>query len=157
MVGFALMLKARLEGVQEIQMSAEARWYFQLRCQICGEPHPNEIYVTLDSAVGGRRQKTDKTFVMSCKFCHNECSLNYIPGSIVPYRNVYEEFQTVAQFEARGLTIVHWTLPQDLKIVTQAGTSFTEQRLEGQDWTEYDEDAGEPVAIYGVETRVERC
>lgn len=157
MVGFSLLLKARLEGVQEIQMSAESRWYFQLRCQICGEPHPNEIYVTLDSAVGGRRQKTDKTFVMSCKFCHRESSLNYIQGSIVPYRNVYEEFQTVAQFEARGVTIDYWKLPEDLKIITQAGTSFMEQRLEGPDWTEYDEDAGEPVAIYAVETRVERC
>ena len=150
------MLRARLEGVREIQMSTAARWYFQLQCQICGEPHPNEIYVTLDSAVGGKRQKTEKTFVMSCKFCHSESSLNYIPGSCVPYRNFYEEFQAVAQFEARGVTIVHWTLP-DLRIITQAGTSFAEQRLEGSDWTEYDDEAGEPVAIYGVETRVERC
>ena len=156
MVVFSLQLKGRLEGVKEVQLCTEAKWYFHVQCQICGEPHSNEIYVTLDSAVGGRRQKTDKTFVMSCKFCHRECSLNYIPASVVPYVTYNEEFQTMAQLEGRGLTIIHWILRDGFHVVTEAGTIFANQTLEGADWTEFDEEMGGPVAIYAVETRVAR-
>lgn len=156
MVLFSLLMRARLEGVQQIQLSPEAHWYFQLQCQVCKELHPHEIYLTLDSAVGGRRQKTDKTFVMSCKFCHRECSLNYVPGSLVVYSSRTEDFQPVAQFEGRGLTIVHWPLRDGFNVVTEAGTVFTDQSLEGADWAEFDAEAGSPVGIYGLETRVER-
>ena len=133
MVLFSLLLKARLEGVRQIQLLPESKWYFQLQCQICRELHPHEIYLTLDSSVGGRRQKTDKTFVMSCKFCHRECSLNYIPGSVVAYSSRIEEFQPVGQFEGRGLSIVHWPLRDGFNVVTEAGTVFADQSLEGAD------------------------
>lgn len=155
MVLFSLLFKAQCEGIQQVLLPPQAQWFFRVRCQICGEPHANEIYVNLDNAIGGKRQKTEKSFVMTCKMCRREGSINFVQGSLVGYRDS-EVFQPVAQFEARGLEIVEWVLHDGFEITTNSGAVFSNQSLQERDWSEYDEAAASPVALYGIETRVDR-
>ncbi|ORZ17667.1 hypothetical protein BCR42DRAFT_238143 [Absidia repens] len=133
-----LYLKADLENVTDLVPTDDYEWHFK------------DEYDMSNS-------RGQANLVMRCKFCKRESTAQFDPSSKVVSYNDSGKFQKMAVFDVRGLELVDFS-PRDTWLAkgTETGTSFDDIDLLEGDWADYDEKAGEPVGISGIEVQFKK-
>mmetsp|Transcript_2046 Transcript_2046/g.7347 ORF Transcript_2046/g.7347 Transcript_2046/m.7347 type:complete len:163 (+) Transcript_2046:1202-1690(+) len=145
------------ENLSEITLKAPENTIYVVRakCTNCGEEHPKELHVDpnaeLPLPMKGNRGSTNCVF--KCKFCERQSYIDVVPSTFTSF-NSNDGTKFSVCFDARGCDVTQWEVnPADLKAVGEGGQEFEEIDTL-QDWADYDEDAGEQVAIYDVKHSV---
>eukprot|EP00742_Colponemidia_sp_Colp-10_P006956 GILJ01007465.1.p1 GENE.GILJ01007465.1~~GILJ01007465.1.p1 ORF type:complete len:189 (-),score=19.99 GILJ01007465.1:120-659(-) len=155
---FLLCLKADLDGVTELLVEDDARWYFKISCSSCNEESENEVYFTKLDQMEMTGSRGSANFVFKCKFCKRESSVDIVPNSAKAYTAQDSgKFKPFISLECRGCEPTVW-IPRDgfsLK-GESSGTRFSDVDLTAGDWSDFDESAGNAVGIYEVQSRFEK-
>ena len=151
---YDLLFRARLEGVAEVRAQADMRWFFRVQCSNCGEENDREIYLHGNEDVQDEGSRGSFNFIMKCKGCSKSVTLNLLHKSVSAYTDS-ENFQRIAQVDARGLRVLAWRTSQGLNAYCQSGRVFEDINVEEADWTEYDEEGALVVGIYEITTSVQ--
>eukprot|EP01126_Amoeba_proteus_P062493 TRINITY_DN8507_c0_g1_i2.p1 TRINITY_DN8507_c0_g1~~TRINITY_DN8507_c0_g1_i2.p1 ORF type:complete len:222 (-),score=50.34 TRINITY_DN8507_c0_g1_i2:193-768(-) len=148
MVVFKLLVKADLENVEELIPTDDTRWYMKFSCSQCGEKTDKMVYVTKKEEHNNPRGRGTTNLIYTCKFCKRESYVDIVPGSEKSYKES-GSFQCVVEFDCRGVTPVEYE-PRAGWIVKCVGTTFEEDVNLADDWADYDEEADNSVAVYGL-------
>lgn len=150
---YALLLKADLDGAASLKPAANTSFCISVAA---GSEERKDVIVdpTETVEVEGSRGT-----------CHLQIKLPGMkqPASIsVVETGAYSsassgEFAVVARLECRGVEVTAWRPHPDTAFVVEAesGKEFADVDL-SEEWTEFDEEAGAPVSVLEVETRVEK-
>lgn len=150
---YNLLFKARLDGVVEVHPQRDMRWYFRIACTSCGEENEKEVYLHADEESQEDGSRGVFNFIMKCKICTRTVTLNLIKNSVVGYKDS-ENFQKIAEIDARGIRVVSWKATRGLNVKCESGTVFEDINIEDADWVEYDEQAGGLIGVYEILTAV---
>ena len=157
-----------LENLKQIEIPADAEWYFKTKCNTCQE-ESGIIFFNLVDKVEMEGSRGTANYIAKCKGCKRPGSIDYCKNSLRPYEFYYidnkveyknEEWQPIATFECRGAELIEF-FPgtsfsgRGLKD-TPFGTAGGEEPLDLQegDWAGYDEDADESVGVYEFKSRL---
>ncbi|KAJ1569986.1 hypothetical protein HK096_007221 [Nowakowskiella sp. JEL0078] len=93
---------------------------------------------------------------MKCKFCKNEFTASLEPKSIQAYTiENSEKFSPWIIIEVRGAEPVDYRLAEDFHLSSsESNTKFENVNLSEGEWVEYDENAGLPVSVLDIETKI---
>ncbi|KAJ2957504.1 hypothetical protein NQZ79_g6799 [Umbelopsis isabellina] len=120
-------LKAELENVTDLRPVSDYEWHFKDEVEVPGS-------------------KATANLVMKCKFCRRSSS------ACEPLTVLVLWFVKLAVLDCRGLEPVDFDARDGwLAEGAESGTKFEDIDLTEDDWAEYDEKAGEPVGISGIE------
>ncbi|XP_065192237.1 CXXC motif containing zinc binding protein-like [Sycon ciliatum] len=159
MVKISLQMKANLQNVTDMKASGDDfRWYFKVKCLSCGEVSENFIYICgLErSAMPGSRG--DANLIIKCKLCSRVNSADLLADTIKAYKAGGSQFQSIVTFECRGLEIVEFSPRSGFVCVgEESGTKFEDVDLTEMEWCDYDEKAGDSVAIDELEFKFVRA
>ncbi|KAG2176326.1 hypothetical protein INT43_005560 [Umbelopsis isabellina] len=152
MVKIGVYIKAELENVTDLRPVSDYEWHFKIQCSSCHETDENWITINAQDEVEVPGSKATANLVMKCKFCRRTSSASF-EGSTGSYSiDQVRQFVKLAVLDCRGLEPVDFD-PRDgwLAEGAESGTKFEDIDLTEKDWAEYDEKAGEPVGISGIE------
>jgi len=138
-------IQADLKGVS-FKAPDDMEWYLKIKCIHCDNEFEKHIYVSAAEEVTAGRATCN--FMVKCKSCTRECTVDIVPGSQKPY-NLDDSGTQVAMicFDCRGLDILEFQ-PRDGFVATSEETKTVWEDVDlSEDWTEYDEKAKETVEI----------
>eukprot|EP00741_Cyanophora_paradoxa_P007831 tig00001215_g7577.t1 len=146
---------ADVEGLSEIKITPDARYYVKLKCTNCGE-ESKEVYFNAQDKVELSTGRGDATFVLKCKGCKRENSLDVVPGHGRSWTEADEtKFVPLIACDCRGLEIVSWEPRAGFTAVGTTGKPFEDVNL-GEDFADYDEAAGCSVSVMNVKHKIEK-
>lgn len=153
---------------------APAQYTFDVVCTHCREEHGSSIMIDRfeKSEIPGSRGEA--SFVMKCKFCGSDCSINLSPFEEALYngteenlsaldknkevrkkhdlRNVPVESSILLQLDCRSCEVVRFH-PDNLTFTAElvSGKKLSFQLEDGTEWYDYDDDANEEVTVTDFE------
>ena len=128
-------------------------WTFEIQCMNCGEKNERPITLTLEEKFDAPGTRGTFNFIMKCKLCGRQGTINYVEDTFKTYENS-EEKEAICSFDIRGCDITNWIIGGDYNVQTESGKVFNSVDLSEGDWCEFDEDLNEVVGVYEVETSV---
>ena len=171
MVKISLQISCALENIEELRPGENHSYFLKLRCNACGECDNVWHDVSADEFVKqDSRNAKGYNFVIKCKLCSRENSLDLIEGSqgksssikyssgfikvqFIVFVGAYTEddsgkFKTIITFDCRGIEPVEFD-PRGGYVVKAIdnGQTFEDVEIEGGDWTEYDDKNKNSVSI----------
>ncbi|KAI8064625.1 DUF866-domain-containing protein [Gongronella butleri] len=146
-----LYFKADLENVTDLAPVENKEWHFKIECNSCHEVDANWISFNRQEFHDVSGSRGEANLVMRCKFCKRESTAQFETNTkVIPYQDS-GKFQKMATFDVRGLELVDFS-PKEGWVAKglESDTVFDDVDLT-EDWADYDEKAGEPVGISGIE------
>lgn len=157
-----LKIRAELENVTDLQPATDDfEYFFQVKCTQCNEIHPKLISINRheEYEVAGGRGGT-ANFVWKCGTCKREASARFESAfPTKPYSSENGQLEPFLTLDCRNLEFIGFDPRGIWKCVSvDSGTVFDDVDLdEGEgEWTDYDEKAGLPVGVSGVESEWSR-
>ncbi|XP_004251192.2 uncharacterized protein [Solanum lycopersicum] len=160
MVKFMLLIKAELDNITDLQPQGGCdddnfRYYFKLKCTLCGEITQKETYVrlveTVPHPVGKghiRLGKGHTHLVQKCKFCGRDGTITMISGLGRPLTHADSAAGKSAPlmlFDCRGFEPLDYVFRGEWEAESLKGTIFEGIDLSGDEFVEYDERGEAPV------------
>ncbi|KAI8969062.1 hypothetical protein BDF20DRAFT_827477, partial [Mycotypha africana] len=130
-----LYLKADLENVTDLLPAEDFEWNFK------------DTY-EMNSSRGSAN------LVMRCKFCKRDMTASFEPSFKIKKYDAENsgKFQQIAQFDCRGMELVDFQPKEPWSAKgLETNSVFEDIDLTEGEWADYDEKAGEPVAINNIE------
>ncbi|CAG9858655.1 unnamed protein product [Phyllotreta striolata] len=152
----SLQIKATLEGLEELYTnSPEYHYSLKIKCSNCGEESGKWHDVSEAVTFPGKTGKSENNFVIKCKLCGRENSLDIIPGSNGKYTNEDSgKYKTIITFDCRGIEPTEFTPGEGwIAKVEESGKVFDNVDLTEKEWVEYDERSSQSVGVYEFESK----
>ena len=138
-------------------------WILKVRCTHCNQESEKELYISAEDvkqAMSGSRGTS--TSVSTCKFCKREGSLDVIGSSVAEYDCLLAQsdpkkaFQPMISLDCRGIEpILCSPSESQVQVVALDSENCFEASL-NEEWAEFDEDTQNSLAIYKVESKIEK-
>ncbi|CRK99240.1 CLUMA_CG012588, isoform A [Clunio marinus] len=150
MVKISLQISCILENIEELKPGQNYSYFLKLRCNNCGEA--DDIWHDLcedEKVQQDSRNAKGYNFVIKCKLCGRENSLDVVEGSQGSYKeDDAGKFKSIITFDCRGIEPTDFD-PRSGFIVKsiENGQSFDDVEIEDGDWTEYDDKNKNSVSI----------
>ncbi|GIQ84700.1 protein of unknown function DUF866, eukaryotic, partial [Kipferlia bialata] len=122
-----------------------------VECSNCGW-QSDSVHLDATSEVDSGRGKHQCNLRLKCKSCGRSIVLDYVPRSTGKMANKGEK-QPVVSIEARGGSVCGWTLTHCI-VHVESGMDM-DVELEDGEWYDFDDEAGVPLEMTGVECTVE--
>lgn len=161
-MGYKLMLKATLEGLDSLKPTDTAQtpfeYTFEIECTSCREKHDKEITINRfeQHEISGSRGEAN--FVFRCKYCKRESTIS-IERTKQDY-TLEADGAPVAllQMEARGVDFVSFIPQGNFEAIGshKSKTPFNEIDLSEGEFYDYDDNAGNEVSITEIEWTIVR-
>jgi hypothetical protein len=156
MIKYLLQIRANLEGVSELRMVGDIRFFIKIKCTSCGcesaKWHEFELTKEFsDPASNGFG------FVVTCKLCYRENLIKIQPDFQASYLAAdSRNFKTIAALDCQGLEPISFE-PRSGWIVKSdnVGLIFSniDLSLDSGDWCGYDVVHKRTVCIFDFESR----
>lgn len=154
----------------EDSSDAAAQYMFDVVCTHCREEHGSSIVIDRFGKTEMPGSRGEASFVMRCKFCGSDCSINlssfeeslYNPTLMEPaaldkikevrkkrgLRNVSAESCALLELDCRGCEIVRFH-PGNLTFVAEltSGKTMSFELEDGTEWYDFDDDSNEEVTV----------
>lgn len=153
---FRLLFKARLDNIETILFPGEISWFCKIVCASCREVHDKDVSFSINEQVQTKGSRGTFNFAYSCKLCSKTSTIVYVHTSFFPYRD-NESYSPIIELECRGLKILSWTIVSGAIAVSGSGNEFSDTNFAENDWCGYDEELGQLVGVYEIDTKVEEC
>ncbi|KAL6236149.1 hypothetical protein BDW75DRAFT_207518 [Aspergillus navahoensis] len=159
----SLILTAELAGVTDLrpQDTEETPYYytFKVQCTSCRETHPNWVSFNRFEQHEIPGSRGEANFVWKCKLCQRTHSASIIAGP-----NEYNagddkrKGQKVIDLECRGLEFTEFKADGEWEATgVESSTPFKGIDLSEGEWYDYDEKAGDEVAIKEIKWELGRA
>ncbi|CBF79730.1 CXXC motif containing zinc binding protein [Aspergillus nidulans FGSC A4] len=159
----SLILTAELTGVTDLrpQDTEEAPYYytFKVQCTSCRETHPNWVSFNRFEQHEIPGSRGEANFVWKCKLCQRTHSASVLAGP-----NAYaagddkRKGQKIIDLECRGLEFTEFKPDGEWEAVgVESSTPFKGIDLSEGEWYDYDEKAGDEVAIKEIKWELGRA
>jgi ribosomal protein S27E len=140
MVKIALQISCAFENIEFLKAGDGFSYFIKIRCMNCGESDNVWHPVCEDDRVQeSTRNAKGSNFLIKCKLCSRENSIDIVEGSQGTYtEDDAGKFKTFVAFDCRGVEPESFE-PRD-GFVAKAidnGQTFDEVEFEDGDWTEY--------------------
>lgn len=147
-----------------------AQYMFDVVCTHCREEHGSSIVIDRYDKTDMPGSRGEASFVMKCKFCGSDCSIDLLPFEDALYnptaldsgaldkikevrkkhglKNVPSEICVLLQLDCRGCEVVRFhpgNLTFNAKLTSGKLMSF--QLEDEAEWYDYDDEANEEVTV----------
>ncbi|OMJ78275.1 hypothetical protein SteCoe_21953 [Stentor coeruleus] len=153
---FKLLFKARLDGIDSILFPTEISWFCKIACASCREVHDKDVSFSINEQVQTKGSRGNFNFVYTCKLCSKTSTIVYVHTSFSSYGD-NERYSPIIELECRGLKILSWSIASGAMAVSSSGNKFSDTNFAENDWCDYDEEMGQLVGVYEIDTKVEEC
>ncbi|QLL31125.1 hypothetical protein HG536_0A09420 [Torulaspora globosa] len=147
-----------------------AQYTFDLVCTHCREQHSSSVGMNRFEKTEMPGSRGEASFVMRCKFCGSDCSINissfeqylYNPAEADPgqiqkmkdirkkngIKNVPSESCVLLSLDCRGCEVTQFH-PENLNFNAEltSGKQMTFELEDGREWYDYDDDSNEEVTV----------
>ncbi|KAH8304554.1 UPF0587 protein GA18326 [Drosophila kikkawai] len=152
MVRVGLQISATLENIDKLETShPDYPFFLKLTCSNCGEQSDKWHDITESERVGqDTRNAAGSNFVMKCKMCARENSIDIVEKSNVAYTaDDAGSFKTIVVFDCRGVEPVEFSPRAGWRVSSsENGQAFEDVDLSEDDWVEYDQKNNNSVGVY---------
>ena len=106
---YQIQWKAELNNLTDIVPASKEdfEWHFKIMCTKCHEIHATPVVIRGSDQVEMHNSRGTTHFLMKCKFCSCEGSIDLDMSSLVPLKES-ETFTPLLTLEGRGLEPVEW-------------------------------------------------
>ncbi|KAJ0427131.1 hypothetical protein BJY00DRAFT_271731 [Aspergillus carlsbadensis] len=160
----SLILTAELSGVTNLlpQDTEEAPYYytFKVQCTSCREVHPNWVSFNRFEQHEIPGSRGEANFVWKCKLCQrtHSASIQAAPKAYEAEAEGKKKGQKIIEIECRGLEFTEFKADGEWEAKgIESSTPFTGIDLLEGEWYDYDEKAGDEVAIKEISWEVGRA
>ncbi|KAL3473381.1 hypothetical protein BJX99DRAFT_233902 [Aspergillus californicus] len=148
----SLILSAELNGVTDLrpQDTEENPYYFtfKVQCTSCREVHPNWVSFNRYEQREIPGSRGEANFVWKCKLCQRTHSASIMTAPAAYEANDKRQGQKVIDLECRGLEFTEFKADGEWEAKgIDSSSPFTGIDLLEGEWYDYDEKAGDEVAI----------
>lgn len=158
MVYFDLKVSIVSDNISEIFLGPSFEWCFRIRCSNCHTDHPNEIYFSESLQFEVKNSKGTANFVMKCKECSKDCSINVYEKS--PKRIDCSEGKgqgILATFDCRGCELINWVIPSEDVFARSLESDTIFENVDLNDvWMDYDEKSKGNCSLEGLTHQITR-
>ncbi|CEL04592.1 hypothetical protein BJX68DRAFT_230697 [Aspergillus pseudodeflectus] len=160
----SLILTAELSGVTDLrpQDTEESPYYytFKVQCTSCREVHPNWVSFNRFEQHEIPGSRGEANFVWKCKLCQRTHSASILaaPKAYEAEAEGKKKGQKIIDIECRGLEFTEFKADGEWEAKgIESSTPFTGIELLEGEWYDYDEKAGDEVAIKEISWEVGRA
>ncbi|KAL2843307.1 hypothetical protein BJY01DRAFT_215871 [Aspergillus pseudoustus] len=161
----SLILSAELSGVTDLrpQDTEENPYFFtfKVQCTSCREVHPNWVSFNRFETHEITGSRGEANFVWKCKLCqrtHSASILSAPKAFEAEAENGKRKGQKIIELDCRGLEFTEFKADGEWEAKgVESSTPFTGIDLLEGEWYDYDEKAGDEVAIKEISWEVGRA
>ncbi|OJJ04335.1 hypothetical protein ASPVEDRAFT_43806 [Aspergillus versicolor CBS 583.65] len=158
----SLILSAELTGVTGLrpQDSEEDPYYytFKVQCTSCRETHPNWVSFNRFEQHEIPGSRGEANFVWKCRLCQKTHSASILAAPTAYADDEKRKGKKVIDLDCRGLEFTEFKPDGDWEAKgVESSTAFTGIDLADGEWYDYDEKAGDEVAIKEIAWDVKRA
>ncbi|CAI5472309.1 unnamed protein product [Closterium sp. Yama58-4] len=158
MVLLLISIRCELENLTKLRPgSDDFTYYMKLRCS-CGEVSAKESSVTKGEEYEMKGSRGTANLVQKCNLCSRVGSISLVEGHGKPFTAEdceNRKFVPLVCLDCRGMEPVEF-IPKDCWHAegAESGTKFEDIDLSDQEFSDYDEKAGESVSILNFESQI---
>ncbi|KAL5332398.1 hypothetical protein BJX70DRAFT_404651 [Aspergillus crustosus] len=160
----SLILSAELTGVTDLRpqdTEEEPYFYtFRVQCTSCRETHPNWVSFNRFETHEIPGSRGEANFVWKCRLCQRTHSASILsaPSAYVFGEDEKRKGRKVIDLECRGLEFTEFKPDGDWEAKgVDSSTAFTGIDLSEGEWYDYDEKAGDEVAVKEIKWELGRA
>jgi len=152
---FKLLIKADLENITDLKTDEDMRWYLKLKFTQSGEVTEKPVFVCAQEHE--KHNRNTFNLVIKDKLNGREATVDIVSGSAESYTAEDSgRWKAVICFDCRGVEPVEYEPGQGFTGTNpESGTSFEVDLSE--DWTDFDDDASQPVGVYSFKSKFEKA
>ncbi len=160
---FTIYCKAELEGIQEIVADLRnTSWCVDVVSSVDDSDKRERVTIDPRDEIELTGSRGTANFVVKFNGSVKQATANVKVGGCLEKGGgkaritaaQSDEWVPLVEFECRGLNITEWHPTNEFTVISSAGTSFTEADFSEGDWSEYDEEAQEPLSVTCVEWEI---
>lgn len=153
---FTLQIKATLENCTNLHIPGpDYSWTVRLRCSSCSESSDKWHGILATQTFPLTGSKGDANFIIKCKLCGRQNSVNVLIGTFSQYTADHSEsFNSFIGFDCRGVEPFDFSPRGELRCTSLDGArTYKNIDLSQGDWAEYDDVDNVPLGIYDFECK----
>ncbi len=159
---FVIYCKAELGGIQEIVADLKNTSWCVDVSSLDGFDKRERVTIDPNDEIGLTGSRAMANFVVKFNRSVKQATANVKIGGCLEKGGGKArisaaqsgEWVPLVEFECRGLIITAWHPTTEFTVISSTGTSFIEADFSEGDWSEYDEEAQEPLSVTCIEWRI---